>query len=342
MSSPPGPAPTGGGSPIQKRPQAVPIIDTVTTPKKRGVVSTLPSTPSAKGNSPTRLQTTPTRGLGSPKPQFTSKSSIPGRWLPSYPEDPVSQPVSQPTPQPVSLAGGNKIGKSTLTEKFHSIKNQNNLPSAMHETSLQANKDTGRTASPKLSSSSSSGSTSSRERTPPFTIYEEAVPKPPGAPKSPALPQSEPTIQAPTATSKKAPAILEASQGYGPNNHLQSQDLLWGMKKEKRKSSQTLRRLLSEAQDRERVDDQLVKMSVIPPTVPIIGVSGKSPGQYSFPSFPVQEGPKTKPFAPDDLLLQSMAEIPTFLERFKPKEVRALFGNYVGKLFLLLPYVEMR
>ncbi|KAK6518698.1 hypothetical protein TWF506_005836 [Arthrobotrys conoides] len=333
MSSPPHESTPGDGSPAQKKTQAVPIVDTSTTPKKRGGPPPLPSTPPSKGNSPTRLPTTPSLAFGSPgspfgspKPQFMSKSSIPGRWLPSYPEDSISQPGSQAT-QPASSASETKKGKSSLTEMFHSIKNQNNISSTIDGTAQNAT-DPERT-SPKLPSSSSSGSSLSRERTPPFTIYEEAA-KPPSAPKSPSTLQAEPNVQAPSPTSKKVPAILEAAKGYELNDSLHSQDSVWGMKREKPKSPGTLRRMLAEAQDRERVDDELVKMHVIPPTAPAIGLSGRSPRHYAFPSFPVYEGPKSKPFAPDDMVLRSMADIPQFLVEYKPKEVRALFGNYIA------------
>ncbi|KAK6342415.1 hypothetical protein TWF718_007816 [Orbilia javanica] len=335
MSSPQRPSGAESGLPAQKRSQAVPILDTVTTPNRRGVTSALSSTPPTKVNSPTMLQTTPTRSFGSPgspfgspKPQFTSKSSIPGRWLPSYPEEPTSEPVSYAAPRLASLVGERMNGKQNLTEIFHSIKN-NNYPSPIPEASVQGNTDPRRTTSPKISSSSSSSSPS-RERTPPFAIYEEGALKSPSASRSPVIFQPKAIVQSPTPVSGKVPAVLEASQGYGPNNPLQSPDSLWGMKKNSNKSSNTLRRMLSEAQDRERVDDQLVKMNVVSPTVPAIGVTGKSPRKYTFPTFPVQYGPKNKPFAPDDMVVQSMADIPMFLEKYKPKEVRALFGNYIA------------
>ncbi|KAF3209766.1 hypothetical protein TWF679_007305 [Orbilia oligospora] len=336
MSSPPRQTIAGNGSPVQKKTQTVPIVDTVTTPKKRGGPPPLPSTPPGKGNSPTRLPTTPTHGFGSPgspfgspKPQFTSKSSIPGRWLPSYPEESTSHSGSQATLQSASQTSGNKKGKANITEIFHSIKSQS-VASSVVEAAAEYTTDAEQATSPKLPSSSSSRSSSSRERTPPFTIYEEAALKPSDSSKTAGTSQAEPTLQAPTPTSNKVPAILQASQGYGPNNPLHSPDSLWGMKKGKTKSPETLRRMLSEAQDRERVDDELVKMNVIPPTAPIIGVSGKSSRQNPFPSFPIYEGPKNKPFAPDDMVLRSMADIPQFLEKFKPKEVRALFGNYIA------------
>ncbi|KAK6515852.1 hypothetical protein TWF281_004443 [Arthrobotrys megalospora] len=377
-------------SPIQPKPQGGSLSSMTSTPKK-GVTSTIPSTPPGKVSSPSRLQITPSRGFGSPgspygspKPQFTSKSSVPGRWLPSYPEDStpqtVSEPVSKPTPksvagsvsksatglaskpagesapkpaaaglapkaasepvpQPVSEADPKEKPKPNLTEILDGIKSEN-LQAGMRQAALQNELDMRRITPPKPSSGSSgssspsSSSSSSREKTPPFAIFDEAVPGTASAPPPrlpPAVSQAEAAIRAPTPTSTKLPAILEAAQGYGPNDPLHSQEQLWGMKKEKQtKSPQTLRRLLSEAQDRERVDDQLVKMNVIPPTVPVIGATGKSARQYVLPTFPVKEGPKIKPFAPDGMVLQSMADIPPFLEKYKPKEVRALFGNYIA------------
>ncbi|KAK6503794.1 hypothetical protein TWF481_008800 [Arthrobotrys musiformis] len=377
--SPTRPNASGNGSSAPPKLPTVPIQDMATTPKKQGAPTALPSTPPGNGYSTARLQTTPGRSygspgspFGSPKPQFTSKSSIPSRWKPSYPEDQPSHPVSQPASQPaaVSVEGGRKA-KST-----HATKSQEPR-AAVQEGSGQDDTDNRRPTPPRASGSSSSGSSSSRERTPPFPIYEEEVgssaadnshtsskspsaSKAPSAPNSPGAPKSSATsqppgilkssivskspsttkspvtshpqsrIQTPTASSKKVPAVLRTSQGYGPNNLIHSQESLQGMRKESPKSPQTLRRLLSEAQDREKVDDYLVKMNVIPPTAPAIGVTGKSPRKYAFPTFPVAEGPKNKPYAPDDMVLQSMGDIPLFLEKYKPKEVRALFGNYIA------------
>ncbi|KAF3927957.1 hypothetical protein ABW20_dc0108963 [Dactylellina cionopaga] len=108
----------------------------------------------------------------------------------------------------------------------------------------------------------------------------------------------------------------------------------WG--NEKPKSPETLRRLLREAQAREVVDTELTKMKVIPELSPWLSgvpLSPRNPRQ--FPVFPLKKSgheqlERNKPFIPDDYLIQKMSDIPGFLDRYKPRYVHAMFGNYIA------------